>query len=123
MKKSRDKIIENLRCHRREFLRLKRVLKNGNWEGFCKTYKRHYPLDEPLTQRDEEYLKTHLTELDDVKKAWYLHAMKTWTKEDYENHAKVTLWMLGEPTKDLKKAKTIDEVEKILRKKKKCNPK
>jgi len=31
-----------------------------------------------------------------VKKRWYMNAMKTWKKEDYEDYAKFHLWMLGE---------------------------
>ena len=34
--------------------------------------------------------------MDEVKKRWYMNAMKTWKDEDYENYAKFHLWMLGE---------------------------
>jgi hypothetical protein len=44
---------------------------------------------------EEEYLSTHLKEMDEVEKRWYMNAMKTWTEEDYDNYTKFNLWMLG----------------------------
>lgn len=60
-----------------------------------KVYKKHYPNDPPLTKAHLEYLKTHLTTLDDVARAFYMHAMRFWTKEDYDSYEKIHLWMLG----------------------------
>jgi len=34
--------------------------------------------------------------MDEVKKNWYMNAMRTWKKEDYENYEKFHLWMLGD---------------------------
>lgn len=117
-KKSRNKLVEGLISKKEDFWGSKRVFKKKGWEEFYKTYQKLYPNDEPLGPKEKEYIETHLTKMDDVKKAWYFHTMKTWTKEDYDNYTKIQLWMLGAPTKDLKKAKTIDQVEKILIKKK-----
>jgi len=51
-----------------------------------------------------EYLKTHLKGMDEVKKRWYLNAMKTWTKKDYEQYTKFYLEMFGnEPKEKLKR--------------------
>ena len=44
---------------------------------------------------EEEYLTTHLKEMDEVEKRWYMNAMKTWTEEDYDNYARFHLWILG----------------------------
>lgn len=52
----------------------------------------------------KEYIKTHLRGMDEVKKRWYLNAMKTWTKKDYENYEKATIEMLGPLTKEDRKA-------------------
>ena len=97
MKKSRNKNIKNLPYQRRELRRKdispKKILTDKEWEEFRKTYEEKYPFDEPLTGRDKEYIKTRLVELNNVKKAWYLHSMKTWTKEDYENYEKFYRWM------------------------------
>ncbi len=114
----RNRVGEGLKNKKKEFLRSKKRFTKESWEEFCKTYQRLYPDDEPLGEKEREYLETHLIDMDNVKKAWYFHAMRTWTKKDYENYKKIQLWMLGEPTKDLKKAKTIDQVAKILEKKK-----
>lgn len=43
---------------------------------------------------EEEYLATHLQGLDVEKRCWYIHAMKTWTNEDYDQYEKFNLWML-----------------------------
>ena len=45
---------------------------------------------------EEEYMRTHLRGMDETRKRWYMNAMKTWTKEDYENYAKFHLWMLDD---------------------------
>lgn len=50
---------------------------------------------EKLIRSEKEYLETHLKGMDEVKKRWYMNAMKTWTKEDYINYAKFYLWMFG----------------------------
>jgi len=81
-------------------MRPKRVLNDRDWEEFRKTYEEHYPLDEPLTERDKAYIKTHLVPLDNVRKAWYLHSMKTWTKKDYEDYANFYTRMFGIGSKD-----------------------
>jgi hypothetical protein len=47
------------------------------------------------TMPEEEYLKTHLKEMDQVKRRWYLNAMKTWTRKDYDNYTSFYLWMMG----------------------------
>jgi hypothetical protein len=44
----------------------------------------------------EEYLNTHLKNMDEVKRNWYMNAMMTWKKEDYEKYEKFHLWMLGD---------------------------
>jgi len=44
---------------------------------------------------EKEYLRTHLKGMDDTRKRWYMNAMKTWTKEDYDNYTKFHLWMLS----------------------------
>jgi len=44
----------------------------------------------------EEYLNTHLKNMDEVKRNWYMNAMRTWKKKDYENYEKFHLWMLGD---------------------------
>lgn len=43
---------------------------------------------------EKEYLKTHFRGMDEVKKRWYLNAMKTWTKKDYEDYADAIIEML-----------------------------
>lgn len=56
----------------------------------------------------EEYLRTHLLDMDPAKKRWYIHAMETWTPEDYQEYQRVMLWMMGEPSEeDLKKVREI----------------
>ncbi len=99
MKKFRNKNVKNLPSRTgklvRKDMRPKRVLNDRDWEEFRKTYEEHYPLDESLTERDKAYIKTHLVLLDNVRKAWYLHAMKTWTREDYEDYANFYAWMFG----------------------------
>lgn len=45
---------------------------------------------------EKEYLKSHLKGMDEVKKSWYMNAMKTWKDEDYANYVKFHLWMFGE---------------------------
>jgi hypothetical protein len=45
---------------------------------------------------ESNYLRTHLRGMDKVKKRWYMNAMKTWKKEDYQNYTKFHLWMMGE---------------------------
>ena len=44
---------------------------------------------------EEEYLGTHLKGMSEMKKRWYMNAMKTWTKEDYDNYTTFHLWMLS----------------------------
>ncbi|MGB9628404.1 MAG: hypothetical protein ACPL6D_07070 [Thermodesulfobacteriota bacterium] len=78
----------------------KKFFTNKNWEEFCNTYKRLYPDDEPLGEKERQYLETHLTTMDDVKKAWYFHSMRTWKDKDYENYEKFHLWMFGELDED-----------------------
>jgi len=90
-------------------MRPKKVLKNRNWEEFRKTYEEVYPFDEPLTEEHKEYLKTHLLALDNVKKVWYLHAMRTWTKEDYDNYVKFHLWILGVEDSEKRKGKDVEK--------------
>jgi hypothetical protein len=61
------------------------------------------PNDEVFTKRgsqnpkmsEVEYLETHLKGMDEMKKKWYVNAMKTWTKEDYDNYTTSYLWMLS----------------------------
>jgi hypothetical protein len=43
---------------------------------------------------EAEYLKIHLIEMDELKKDWYINAMKIWADEDHNNYAKFYLWML-----------------------------
>jgi len=43
----------------------------------------------------EEYLNTHLKNMDEVKRNWYMNAMRSWKKKDYENYEKFHFWMLG----------------------------
>lgn len=69
--------------------------KKSDWKEFCRVYEKHHPNDPPLTEDHREYLKTYLKGMDDVQKAWYMHAMRFWTKEDYATYEKVHLWMLG----------------------------
>jgi hypothetical protein len=45
---------------------------------------------------EKEYLASHLTGMDKVEKRWYMNAMKTWTKEDYDNHLRFHLWILDD---------------------------
>jgi hypothetical protein len=52
-------------------------------------------ISEEHTMSEEEYLRTHLKRMDEVKRRWYLNAMKTWTKEDYDQYARFHLWILG----------------------------
>jgi hypothetical protein len=44
---------------------------------------------------EKEYLANHLTGMDEVEKRWYMNAMKTWTKEDYDDYLRFHLWILG----------------------------
>ena len=46
------------------------------------------------TMSEEEYLTTHLKGMDEVKRRWYLNAMKTWTKEDYDDYEEFHLRMM-----------------------------
>lgn len=43
---------------------------------------------------EEEYLASHLRGMDEVKKAWYMNAMKMWKKQDYDNYVRFHVWML-----------------------------
>ncbi|MDP2970248.1 MAG: hypothetical protein Q8P64_13725 [Deltaproteobacteria bacterium] len=45
---------------------------------------------------ESNYPRRYLRGMDKVRKRWYMNAMKTWKKEDYENYAKFHFWMLGE---------------------------
>ena len=45
---------------------------------------------------EKEYLASHLTGMDEIEKRWYMNAMKTWTKEDYDNYLRFHLWILGD---------------------------
>ena len=62
-------------------------------DGMRKSKKRS--LEKPKMS-EKEYLETHLKGMDETKKRWYLNAMKTWTKDDYDNYTKFHLWMFGE---------------------------
>jgi len=66
----------------------------------------------PIRMSKEEYLKTHLLDMDPAKKRWYMNAMQTWTSEDYERYAETMLWMLREPTEEQLKS-----VRKLLKEK------
>jgi hypothetical protein len=44
---------------------------------------------------EEEYLGSHLKGMDEMKKRWTMNAMKTWTKEDYDNYTTFHRWMLS----------------------------
>ena len=43
---------------------------------------------------ESDYLRTHLRGMDRVKKSWYMNAMKTWKKEEYERYTRFHLWMM-----------------------------
>jgi hypothetical protein len=43
---------------------------------------------------EKEYL-AHLKGMDEMKKRWYMNAMKKWTKEDYADYTKFHLWMFS----------------------------
>jgi hypothetical protein len=49
---------------------------------------------EHTMSEEEEYLTTHLKGMDEVKRRWYLNAMKTWTKEDYDDYEEFHLRMM-----------------------------
>jgi hypothetical protein len=62
------------------------------------------------TMTKEQYLETHLRDMDDAKKRWYINAMENWSSEDYDRYTKIMLWMLGELTEeDLKKVRKLLE--------------
>ncbi len=48
----------------------------------------------------EEYRQTHLADMDEPTKRWYMNAMENWTIEDYERYSRTMLEMLGEPTEE-----------------------
>lgn len=50
------------------------------------------------TMSKEEYLRTHLLELDPAKRRWYISSMEKWTSEDYDLYTQTMLWMMGEVT-------------------------
>ena len=54
----------------------------------------------PKRMSKEEYLKTHLVDMDPAKKRWYMNAMENWTSEDYEHYSRTMLEMFGEPTEE-----------------------
>lgn len=91
----RNRVPEGVKDKKKGGSRSKKTFTKKSWEEFCETYRRHYPDDEPLGKKEREYLETHLVGMDDVKKAWYFHAMRTWKKEDYERYERTYLWMLG----------------------------
>ena len=43
------------------------------------------------TMTKEEYLKTHLLDMDEAKKRWYINAMENWTSEDYDRYTRTML--------------------------------
>ena len=43
----------------------------------------------------KQYLNTHLKEMDEVEKRWYMNAMRTWSEEDYDEYGRFHLWILG----------------------------
>lgn len=49
------------------------------------------------TMTKEEYLKTHLLDMDEAKKRWYINAMENWTSEDYDRYTQTMLWMMQRP--------------------------
>jgi hypothetical protein len=61
------------------------------------------PNDEVFTKKglkkprmsEKEYLETHLKRMDETKKRWTMNAMKTWTKEDYDNYTTFHLCVLS----------------------------
>ena len=54
----------------------------------------------------EQYLQTHLVDMDPAKKRWYMNAMETWTSEDYDKYTLIMLEMLGESSEeDLRKVR------------------
>lgn len=67
---------------------------------------------EPNRMSKEEYLKTHLVDMDEPTKRWYMNAMENWTSEDYNRYTETMLWMLGEPTEE-----DLKEVRELLKKK------
>lgn len=48
----------------------------------------------------EEYLKTHLTDMDEAKKKSYIDRMETYTSEDYEREASNFIELMGEPSEE-----------------------
>lgn len=72
----------------------KELEESSDFEELRRYYEEQY--GETLGKEDEEYLKIHLKGMDEVEKAWYLHAMKTWTKEDYDNYLRFHLWILDD---------------------------
>lgn len=68
-------------------------------------------IDKKHTMTKEQYLQTHLVDMDPAKKRWYMNAMETWTSGDYDRYTALMLWMLGEPTEEQLKS-----VKKLLKK-------
>ena len=55
---------------------------------------------------EKKYLKTHLKEMEEKRKRWYLNAMKTWTRKDYNNYTNFHLWMMGYQSRSDRPSKT-----------------
>ena len=94
----------------------KELEESSDFEEFRKYYGEQY--GETLGKEDEEYLKTHLKGMDGVKKAWYLHSMKTWTKENYNNYTRFNIEMLGGERTEEEWLEIRVEIQKILRNRK-----
>jgi len=45
------------------------------------------PVKKEYTEKELEYINKLISNgMDRIKAEWYLNAMQTWTKEDYENY-------------------------------------
>lgn len=71
-------------------------------------YKRR--MKKEYTEKELEYIKKLMSNgMDRVRSKWYLNAMQTWTKEDYEDYDKFHMEMMGSgPTEE-----DLEELRKI----------
>jgi len=60
------------------------------------------PVKKEYTEKELEYINKLISNgMDRIKAEWYLNAMQTWTKEDYENYNKFYMEMMRDgPTEE-----------------------
>jgi hypothetical protein len=64
-----------------------------------------------IKMSEKEYLETHLKGIDEVKRGWYMNAMRNWAEEDYNAYSEYYLCVMGETSEGINAEKILSKMQ------------